>query len=72
MHISVDCARDSGTTTMYPCGLKARYPCNRVVHPPMRSRGLDSVQTTDEKAACLHDATSAFDRENNMDGQNDK
>ena len=26
----------------------------------MRSRGLDNVQTTGEKAACLHDATSAF------------
>ena len=35
-------------------------PCNRAVHPPIRSRGLDSVQTTGEKAACLHDATSAF------------
>ena len=25
MHLSADYARDSGTTTMYPCGLKARY-----------------------------------------------
>ena len=24
-------------------------PCNRAVHPPIRSRGLDSVQTTGEK-----------------------
>ena len=30
-----------------------------------RIRGLDSVQTTGEKAACLHGATSAFDHEDN-------
>ena len=30
------------------------------------------VQTTGEKAACLHDATSAFEHENNLDGQTDK
>ena len=47
-------------------------PCNRVVHPPIRNRSLDSVQTTGEKAACLHDATSAFDPEDNLDGQSDK
>ena len=38
----------------------------------MWSRGLVSVQTTGEKAACLHDATSAFDHEDNLDGQSDK
>ena len=38
----------------------------------MRSRILDSVQTTGEKAACLHDATSALDQEDNLDGQSDK
>ena len=27
---------------------------------------------TGEKAACLHDATSAFQLENNLDGQSDK
>ena len=27
---------------------------------------------TGEKAACLHDATSVFDREDNLDGQSDK
>ena len=27
---------------------------------------------TGEKAACLHDATSAFDHEDNLDGQSDK
>ena len=27
---------------------------------------------TGEKAACLHDATSAFDHEDNLDEQNDK
>ena len=47
-------------------------PCNRAVHPPIRSRGLDSVYTTGEKAACLHahhGATPAFD---NMKGQSNK
>ena len=33
---------------------------------------MDSVQTTREKAACLHDATFAFDHEDNLDGQSDK
>ena len=42
------------------------------VHLPIRSRDMDSVQTTGEKAACLHDATSAFDHEDNLDGQSDK
>ena len=37
-----------------------------------RSRGLDTVQTTGVKAACLHDATSAFDHEDNLDGQTRK
>ena len=40
--------------------------------PPIWSRGLDSVQTAGEKAACLHDATSAFNHEDNLDGQIDK
>ena len=51
------------------CGV---LPYNRAVHPPMRSRGLDNVQTTGEKAACLHDATSAFDHEDNLDGQSNR
>ena len=72
VHLSADYARDSGTTTMCPCGLKARYTINRAVHPPIRSRGLDSVHKTGEKAACLHDATSAFDHEDNLDGQSDE
>ena len=38
----------------------------------MRSRGLVSVQTTGEKAACFHGATSAFDHADNLDGQSDK
>ena len=33
---------------------------------------MDSIQTTGEKAACLHDATSAFDQEDNLDEQSDK
>ena len=33
---------------------------------------MDIVQTTGEKAACLRDATSAIDHEDNLDGQSDK
>ena len=46
--------------------------CSCAVHPPIWSRGLDSVQTTGEKAACIQDATSAFDHEYNLVGQIDK
>ena len=67
MHRSADYARDSGITTMCACGQD--IPC---CPPSIRSRGLDSVQTTGEKAACLHDATSVFDQEDNLDGQSDK
>ena len=52
--------------------VKGDIPCNRAVHPPIRSRELDSVYTTGEKAACLHahhGATPAFD---NMKGQSNK
>ena len=45
---------------------------NRAVHLHIRSRGMNRVQTTCEKPACLHDATSAFDHEDNLDGQSDK
>ena len=38
----------------------------------MGTRGLDSVQTTGGKAACFYDASSAFDHEDNLDGQSDK
>ena len=51
-----DYARDCGTTTMCPCGLKARYAVQSCCPPLIRSRGMDSVQTTGEKAAFLHDA----------------
>ena len=44
----------------------------RYIHPSIQSRRLDNVQTTGEKAACLCDATSAFDHEDNLDGQSDK
>ena len=37
----------------------------------LSTRGLDSVQTTGEKAACLHDATPVFDHEDNLDGHID-
>ena len=33
---------------------------------------MDSVQTKGEKSACLHGAISAFDHEDNLDGQSDK
>ena len=33
---------------------------------------MDSVQKTGEKAACLHDATSAFNHDDNLDGQRAK
>jgi len=33
---------------------------------------MDSVQTTDKTVACLHDATYAFDRDDNLDGQSNK
>ncbi|KAI0237352.1 hypothetical protein LSAT2_012150 [Lamellibrachia satsuma] len=52
-------------------GSKARSTVNCAIHLTIRSRGLDSVQTTGEKAACLHDATSAFDHEANLEGQSD-
>ena len=67
MHLSADYARDSGTTITCPRGLKARHNMQLCW-----SRGLDSVQTTGEKATCLRDATSAFDNEDNLDGQIDK
>ncbi|KAK2187166.1 hypothetical protein NP493_173g03031 [Ridgeia piscesae] len=59
---------------MRSCGLKARYTVQSCCPPsymePIWSRGLDSLQTTGEKAACLHDATSAF--EDNVNGQSAK
>jgi len=64
--------RDSGTTAMRSCGLKARYSVLSCVHRPMRSRGVDSVQTTGEQYACLQDATSAFDFGDNLDEQSGK
>ena len=51
VHPSDDYARDSGTTTMsLHAGQMQDIPCHRAVHLPMRSRGLDSVQTTSEKS----------------------
>ena len=57
---------------MCPCGLKAIYILQSCCPLPIRSRGQGSVQTTGNKAACFHDATSAFDHEDNMDGQSEK
>ena len=72
MHLSADYARDSGTTTMCPCGLKARYNVQSCCPPSYTEPMPCSVQTTGEKAARLHDATSAFDHEDNLVGQSDK
>ena len=65
-------ALHTGMMANVSVGGEVSESCNRAVHPPIRSRGLDSVQTTGEKAACLHDATSAIDHEDNLDGQSDK
>ena len=46
--------------------------CHRTIHTPIGSRGLDSVQATGENTACLHGVISAFDHEDNLDGQSDK
>ena len=56
---------------MCPCK-RQDLSCNRAAQFPVRSRGLDSVQTTYEKDVCLYDATSAFDHKDNMDEQSDK
>ena len=66
VHLSADYARDSGTTTMCPCGLKARYTVQSCCPPSY------GQCTAGEKVACLHDATSAFDHEDNLNGQSDK
>ena len=55
---------------MCPCGLKARYTVQSC-YPPSYTEPRPG-QTTGEKAACLHDVTSAFDHEDNLDGQSDK
>ena len=63
------------STRQDPCvhaGQRQDLPRNCAIHLTIRSRGLDSVQTTGEKAACLHDATSVFDHEANLEGQSDK
>ena len=67
VHLSANYTRDSGTTTM-----RVKGKIYRAVHPTIGTGGLDSEQTTGEKAACLHDSTSAFDHEDNMDRQRDK
>ena len=63
VHLSADYARYPGTTTMCPCGLKARY----TVQLSTLLYGAEAWT-----AACLHDATSAFDHDDNLDGHSDK
>ena len=70
LHLSADYARDSGTITMCPCGLKARYTVQSCC-PPSNMEPRPG-QCTGENAACLHYATSAFGHEDNLDGQSDK
>ena len=68
-HLSADNARDSGRATM--CS-KARYTLQSCCPPSYTELTLDSIQTKCEQAACLHDATYGFDREDNLDEQSDK
>ena len=68
VHISADYARDSATTTMCPCGLKARCTVQSCSPPSYTEPRLGQCK----KAACLHDKTSAFDHEGNLDEQSDK
>ncbi|KAK2186303.1 hypothetical protein NP493_206g01015 [Ridgeia piscesae] len=70
VHLSADYTRDSGTITMCPCSLKARYTVQSCCPPSYTE--LKPVRCTYGKAACLHDVTSAFDHEDNLDGQTDK
>ena len=56
VHLSADYARDSGTTTVSPCGSEARHTMQSC-YPPSHT------ETTGEKAACLYDA---------KDGQSNK
>ena len=91
VHLSADYARDYGTTTTCPCGLKARYTLlwpyvplgtKRISEedtmqscwPPSYTepRPGQCIRTTGEQTACIHDATSASDHEDNLDGQSDK
>ena len=55
---------------MCPCSLKARYTVQSCCPPSYTE--LKPVRCTYGKAACLHDVTSAFDHEDNLDGQTDK
>ena len=59
-------ARNSGTTTMCPCGLKARYTVQSCC-PPAFLYGAEAWTVYRR-----HDTTSAFDHEDNLDGHSDK
>ena len=72
VHLSGDYVRDSGTTTMCPCGLKARYAVQSCCPPSYTEPRPGQCTDYRWKAACLYDATSAFDHEDNLDGQSDK
>ena len=66
---SANYARDSGSITMCPCGLNARHIALSTL---LYGAEAWTVSMTGEQAAWLHDATYAFDHEENLDGQSDK
>jgi len=60
----------TATLEQPPCVLadqRQDLHCNFTILPTIWSCDLDSKQTTDEKAACLHDAISAFHHEVNLE-----
>ena len=57
---------------MCPCGLKVRYTVQSCCPLSYTEPRPGQCIETGEKAACLHDTTSAFDHEDNLDGQSDK
>ena len=62
------------STTVCPYGIKARYTVQSCC-PPSYMDGADAwtvYRRQVKKAACLHNAISAFVHEDNMDGQSEK
>ena len=68
VHLSANYARNSGTTTMCPCGLKARYTVQSCC-PPSYMEPRPGQCTDDRWKSCM---PSWCDHEDNLDGQNDK
>ena len=59
-YLSADYARDSGTTTMCPSGLNARYKVLSCCPPSYKEPRPGKCTVAGEKDACLPYATSAF------------